>query len=341
MAMESRMTMAAVWFGLIAALVCSVPLKAETSGFALPTRQVASAVNRQTIGVVFTHEELFLQLVHDMEHELEAASGLRIVPVMGKNHVQSVYDLLYLKGIDLALVRADAIEYVRRRAGFDTVQALVQSVAKVSDEKIVILAGEGVTSVADLTGKPVGIGLPGSGEFVTGTVTLESLGVNARYVEIDTVSAIERVKSGELAAMVYLLRAEDAVQTGADLAAATAVRALEPADGLTVVPMLGSEVLASIYRPTALTHADLPALIDEGRQVNSYAVDAILAAYRWPSGHSRRARSARFVSALHQGLDGLQDDDHDYQPSWDRVDLSLATPTRQRPNACWASSNPS
>jgi len=130
----------------------------------IPTIEEARQVNDNTIGVVFTHEELFHQLVHNMEDVLEHSGGLRIVPIMGKNHVQSIYDLLYLKGVDLALVRADAIEYVRTKGNDIRIQQFIKSIAKVSEEKIVIIARKGYEKIEDLEGQSVSFGVQGSGE---------------------------------------------------------------------------------------------------------------------------------------------------------------------------------
>jgi len=294
------------------------------TGIVIPTREEAQRVNENKIGVVFTHEELFHQLVHNLEDELEHESGLRIVPIMGKNHVQSVYDLLYLKGVDLALVRADAIEYVKRKGNFPSIQRLVNSVAKVSEEKLVVIARKDYETLEDLQGQVVGFGLPGSGEYVTSTITFETLNIEPDYIEVDNTTAIEKMKSGELAAMVYLLREPDAVQTGGDLRAANAVKNLDLGDDLHVMNIPETDSLSEIYTPSTLTSADLPGVIAEGETLSTYAVDAILAVYRWTPPSFRYDQAQRFVNALVEGLDGLQSEA--YQPAWGRVNLEQQTP---------------
>ncbi|MFK7860284.1 MAG: hypothetical protein AB8B64_15800 [Granulosicoccus sp.] len=294
------------------------------SGIKIPTRAEAQRVNENKVGVVFTHEELFHQLVHNLESELEQESGLRIVPIMGKNHVQSVYDLLFLKGVDLALVRADAIEYVRRNGDFPTIQRLVNSVAKVSEEKIVVIARKEYETLEDLEGQVVGFGLPGSGEYVTSTIAFDTLDIEPDYVEVSNTVAIEKMNSGELAAMVYLLREADAVQTGYDLKAAEAVKNLDLGEDLHIMEIPADDGLLEVYTATSLTSTDLPGLIDEGESIDTYAVDAILAVYRWTPPSFRHDQTKRFIDALAYGLDGLTSDI--YQPAWKRVDLEKQTP---------------
>lgn len=293
------------------------------SGVEIPTRADAARVNDNTIGVVFTHEELFHQLVHNLEAELEQESNLRIVPIMGKNHVQSVFDLLYLKGIDLALLRADALEYVRRNADMDSVLRVTRNIAKISDEKLIVVASTDYDSIEDLDGQVVGFGIHGSGEFVTGSLAFDIMGIESIPIEVDEVTAIERVKSGELAAIVYLLRAPDAIQTGTDLEASKAMAALKADEEVHVLPLPESEAMSAIYRPTTLTNDDLP-LIPAGESIASYSVDVILAAYNFRDANIRSQKQERFVNAFVDGLDGLQSDV--YQPVWKRVELGLQTP---------------
>lgn len=294
------------------------------SGISIPTQEEAASVNENTIGVVFTHEELFHQLVHNMEDELEPSTGLRIVPIMGKNHVQSIYDLLYLKGVDLALVRADAIEYVRTEGGVPQVLRSIKNIAKVSDEKIVIIANKQIGSVDELEGQTVSRGLDGSGEYVTGTIAFSTLGIQPDFVEMNNTEAIEKLRSGELAAMVYLLRASDAIQIGADLIAANAVKTLKLGNELHLLEIPENDVLSTIYNPSTLTIQDLPELIPTGVSISTFSVDAIIAAYNWRDTNPRYQRSSRFINGFVDGLDGLKS--AIYQPVWTRVDLGVEVP---------------
>ena len=104
----------------------------------------AAQVNERTVGVVFERDDRFFDLLEDIESNLSLAAGLRIVPIVGRNHVQNVYDLLYLDGVDLALVRADSIEYVRRVAGLPGARRLTRNLARIGSEKIVVINARGL-----------------------------------------------------------------------------------------------------------------------------------------------------------------------------------------------------
>jgi len=132
------------------------------------------------------------------------------------------------------------------------------------------------------------------------------------------------MKTGDLAAMVYLLREPDAVQTGNDLEAANAVKRITQGENLHLLELPVSDELSGIYKPSTLTSSDLPGLINDGESISTYSVDAILAAYAWEADHPRYQRSARFVNALVDGLADLSSDA--YQPTWKRVELGRPTP---------------
>jgi len=294
----------------------------------IPTPEKAVEVNKHTIGVVFTHEELFHQLVHNMEDALEPESGLRIVPIMGKNHVQSIYDLLYLKGVDLAMVRADALEYVKRKGKFHNIGRLIHNVVKVSEEKIVVIANEKIKSVDDLKDKRVVFGTPGSGEYVTGNLTFDSLGIHTESQTISIAEGVKQLKSGTASAMVYLLKESDAIHSNADAKTRDLIQTLTKEDKLHALPLNEDARLSAIYNPATLTKSDLPNLFGEGEEIATYAVDAILAAYRWRADHPRIRKVSRFVDALAQNLKNLKEGG--YQPVWERVDLKINTPNVQK-----------
>ena len=281
---------------------------------AFTSPEEAAQVNERTVGVVFERDDHLFDLLEDIELNLSLAAGLRIVPIVGRNHVQNVYDLLYLDGVDLALVRADSIEYVRRMAGMGGTRRLTRNVARVGNEKIVVFAREVYRSLDELSGQPVAFGLPGSGEFVTGTLMFETLGVEVEKIEVSGASALERVGTGELAAMVHLLGSPDELSS----IVAGAV------DGVGVIALPPDERLAALYRPATLGAGDLPGAIDVGDTLPTYSVDVNLVAYAWNSRNDRTRRVGQFVKALVDRLEQLQGDVS--QPEWKEVSLQARTP---------------
>ena len=297
---------------LCGALLAPCALADFESAFTTP--EEAAQASERTVGVQFERDERLFDLMEDIEASLELAAGLRIVPIIARNHVQSVYDLLYLDGVDLALVRSDSIEYVRRMGGLVGAPRVTRNVARIGNEKIVIVARETYTRPDELEGQPIAFGLPGSGEFVTGTLLFDTLGIDVTEVEAHGEEALERVRSGELAAMIHLLDAPGAFP--GDIAASTS--------GVSVLPLPQDDGLTALYHRTTLDAEDLPGWIDDGKPIPAYSVDVNLVAYAWSSNNERTRRMARFVEALVDRLEELQG--NAFQPEWQEVSLDAETP---------------
>ena len=283
-------------------------------GDAFPSPEEAARVNERTVGVVLERDERIFDLMDDIGASLELAAGLRIVPIVGTSHVQNVYDLLYLDGVDLALVRSDSIEYVRRVAGLAGALRLARNVARIGNQKIVVVAGEGYADLDALAGESVGFGRAGSGEFVTGSLLFDAIGVDVRKVEVVGETALDRVRSGELAAMVHLLESPGELSEGVGA----------PTDGTTVLAVPEDERLEALYRPATLDATDLPDLLDGDETVSTYSVDVNLVAYAWSSENDRTRRVGQFVKSLVDRLEELQGDAS--QPEWEAVTLDQRTP---------------
>ena len=302
---------------LLVGSVLVAPVRADPAD-AFPTPAEAAEANERTIGIQLPRDARRLDLVEDIERSLALAAGLRLVPMIAADDVRAVYDLLHLDGTDLAVVRADAVEYVRRESGLGGARRLLLSLARLGEERIAVVAHASVDALDALAGLPVALGRAGSAESVTGTLLFDALGVDVEPVEGAGADALGRVRSGELAAMVHLLDGPDPFGpeegSGAD----------GPAGGARVLPLPGDARLGALYRPSTLDATDLPGLVPAGESVPTWAVDVSLVAYAWSPGHARASRMERFVEALVDRAEELGDDDS--EPEWQDVALGAEVP---------------
>jgi TRAP-type uncharacterized transport system substrate-binding protein len=100
------------------------------------------------------------RIAADLAQVLDDGDKLRILPILGKDSVQNIADLIYLKGIDVAIVYTDALTQTIERGMFPR-EASVQYIAKLFQEEIHILARKDIASLDDLNGKLVAIGRAG------------------------------------------------------------------------------------------------------------------------------------------------------------------------------------
>ena len=265
----------------------------------LPTIVEASQVNQNTLGVVFHYEDVYHRYITDMAEAFGESDGLRVVPIIGLNHVQSVYDMLYMRGIDLGIVHSDVLEYMARVQGYTRVYQRINALAELFAEKIAVIAGEDHRSLGDLSGLKVNFGKLGKGSDVAGTLLFDTLGIEVEPTRFDKDEALEKVKSGDIAAMIYLIEGPE-----------DAFTSLSPADEIRLVALPQDERLLAHYRVSELTSEEFPELIKGDGAVPSLEVPVIVAAYNWPASETARyEKSRRFTTALLDGLDGLREKD--------------------------------
>lgn len=99
--------------------------------------------------------------------------------------------------------------------------------------------------------------------------------------------AIEKLKSGEIAATVLVARKP-----------AQSIMRVRPGDGLSFLPIPYTKDLGVNYLPASLTHDDYPEIIPAGQTVDTIADGAILIAYNWPKGTDHYQRVEKFINAL-------------------------------------------
>ena len=161
--------------------------------------------NAGTVGIISGGVDgTYVRIAADLAAVLDDGQTLRVLPVIGKGSLQSVADILYLRGIDVGIVQSDVLAYVRQQHLYPGVEQSLQYVAKLYDEEVHVLARKDIARVEDLAGQPVNVDVVGSGTAMTAPLIFDALGVAVQIKNFDQSSALERLKQGELAAIVYV-----------------------------------------------------------------------------------------------------------------------------------------
>jgi TRAP-type uncharacterized transport system substrate-binding protein len=186
----------------------------------------------------------------------------------------------------------------------------VRYVAKLYDEEVHVFARPGVQRLTDLAGKLVSMDNPGSGTAMTSTLLFSHLGITVQPVYDATVDATEKLRRGDIAAMVRV--------TGKPARFTTPLP-----EGTHLLPVPLSEALLETYLPAQFTSTDYPALIQPGETVETLSVGAILAVYNHQNPE-RRERLLRFSQALSLKFEAfLRPPRH---PKWRDVNLLASVP---------------
>ena len=77
---------------------------------------------------------------------------------------------------------------------------------KLYNEEMHVIASKSIRSLRDLDGKTISVDLPNGGTFVTALTVFERLGMKPKVVYIEQRIAMEKLKAGEIDAVIVCRR---------------------------------------------------------------------------------------------------------------------------------------
>lgn len=283
---------------------------------------IRSRINNWTVTVMGgPRSSITLKMAVDLGDALDDGDNLRIMPVVSRGAKQNVLDLLYLKGADIALTYSDVLEELKKDASVRNIERRVQYISQAHVSGVYVLARPEIKSLKDLAGKTVNYHIAGSGASNTAPIVFQRLGIKALPIYVPNQLALEKMKSGEVAALVQLV----AKGSGEFL---TQI----PSDsGFHLLNIEYDSKFEDYYTPYTIEAAEYPNLIKPGESVETLGLPALIAVYNWPVATDRYRRVERFIQYYFTHFEKLKQ--QFYQPEWKNVSLGAKVPgwTRYAP----------
>ena len=289
----------------------AIPKSLEEGGTdeALKTRK-----NTWTVGVaggVMSGTNMIF--ADEMAQVLDDGDNLRVLPMVTYGAASNLEDLLYLRGVDVAITQSDVFEYFRSQRKINNLDGRINYILRLPIAEMHVLARNDIKSIEDLRGKKVNFGPAGSASSLTGSIVFQRYGIKVEPTLYDNALAMQKLKSGEVAALIRV------VGKPIDFFAKIPASA-----GLHFVPLPFSKAFADYYTLGELTSQEYPGLVPAGETVDTIAVPSVLAVFNWPKNTDRYRRVQRFVEALYTKWDQfLQPPRH---PKWKEVNLAATVP---------------
>jgi TRAP transporter TAXI family solute receptor len=260
----------------------------------------------------------YFTMARDIALAIGETDELRVLAVDGAGGADNIRDLLFLRGIDLALVPANVLAHQGTVASFGpNLAQRLTFVVQLYSEEIHILAGRSVASLEDLRGKKIAIPRQDPNAEFSVNDLLQRLGIEAEVVAMAAPDAIDEVRSGAVAALV--LMGGKPLRTVASL----------PKDGsLRLLPLPHAAALADAYSPAAFRASDYPSLVAEGQTVETVAVSAVVVVNGAAKTDDAYRRVAKFVPAFFSALSELAGPQ--WHPKWSEVNLATEVTGLQR-----------
>ena len=274
----------------------------------------AARVNNWTIGLAGgLLEGTFIRFAAELAKVLDDSDKLRVLPLVTYGAAENINDLLYLKGVDIAITDADVFEEYKASNKYANIDKRINYISEMYVAEFHVYARAEIKSMKDLEGKKVGFNTKGSAANITGKIAFQRLGVNVEPVFINNSIALEKMKTGELAALVH------AVGKPNDL-----FKKETGQDGFHFLSVDYGEKFADYYVPSVLDNKDYPSLIKPGETIDTIGVPVVLAVYNWPQGSDRFRRVERFIQYYFQRFETLRKPP--FHPKWQEINLAAKVP---------------
>jgi TRAP transporter TAXI family solute receptor len=310
-----------------AALICQ-PSHAQNAqkrtGSMVPNKPALGAagerLNANTIAIISGNlNATYVTIAYDLSAVLDDGDEFRVLPVIGKGGGQNIKDVRFLKGVDLGITQSNLLGYFKRSNEIGPIDDKIVYIAKLFNEEmhLVVRADSGIASIEQLAGKKVNFSDLGSGTQLSTRDIFERLGIKAEELNMGQSDALEKLKSGEIAATVLI--------AGKPAGAMTKIKA---AEGFRILPIAYPKVLHDDYLPAMLTNEDYPGLIAPGQKVETVAVGAVLIAFNWPKGSDRYRRIQKFVDTFFPRLTEFQKPPR--HPKWREANVAAVLPGWKR-----------
>lgn len=249
-----------------------------------------------------------LRIASDLARVLDNGNGLRIIPMAGKGSIQNINDLLNLKAVDIAIVQSDVLARFARISRQAVLQSHIQYVAKLYSEEFHVLSRMQFSCLQDLTGRRVSFGSKDSGMAITAETVFEASRIAVNPLYLDHEDAIERLKRGELDALVYI--------------GGKSSRAFDRITHEDKVHFLDVDYLPGLqanYLPAIVTAEDYPNLIATNESVGTIAVSTVMAIRTLPPQSERFRVLSWFTERFFASIDKFKT--VGYSPKWREVDI--------------------
>jgi TRAP-type uncharacterized transport system substrate-binding protein len=288
-----------------------IPKSLEEGG---PEASLRERANSWTVGIAGgLYDGSFMRFANDIGRALDDGDDLRVLPTVTRGGASNLSDLLYLRGIDVAITQADVFEYFRSVRNVPGLENRVHFVMRLPAAEMHVLVRNEVRSIEDLRGRRVHFATAGSTASLTGPLVFQRLGIAVQSITDDLPGTADRLQSGEFDAIVRV--------NNKPLGNVTQI---PPNSGVKLLPIPLSSRLGEIYTIGELTHDDYPNLVPQGAMVDTIAVPVVLAVYNWPKNSDRYRRVERFVQRLFVNWSKLQKPPFDSK--WREANLAATVP---------------
>jgi TRAP transporter TAXI family solute receptor len=287
-------------------------LRAPTAAASGEKDKVAK-INQWTVGLAAgLPEGTILRFATEIARNLNEGDELRVLPIITPGAASNILDLLYLKDMDIAIVHADVLQHFKTVDKIPNIERQINYISTLHISELHVLVRPEINSFKDLQGKKVSFNTAGAGPSVTGPILFQRLGVNVEPVYISNAIALEKMKSGEIVALLHTVGKPNELLTK-----------FKNDYGFKLLPV-PFEKFSDLYVPSFFSAEDYPGFVKPGETIETIGVQAVLAVRNWPRSSDRFRRVSRFIDYYFDRFKNFHEEP--YHAKWKNINLAAKVP---------------
>jgi TRAP-type uncharacterized transport system substrate-binding protein len=256
-------------------------------------------------------------MAEDLANLVDDGATRRVVPVVGKGSLQTLTDLRYLRGIDMAILQIDVLGYAKEQRLYPGIESPLTYITKLHNEELHLLARPEIKDISALANHKVNVDLRGSGTAITASRLFDLLKLTVSMANDSQDVALDKLRRGEIAALAFVAGKP-----------APLFLPLKGNDGLHFLAVPINEAITNIYIPARLSAADYPDVMPQDKSIDTIAVGNVLVVADLRQVPERYRNVANFVDVFFTGFQSLLTPGH--HPKWNEINIAAELPGWRR-----------
>jgi TRAP-type uncharacterized transport system substrate-binding protein len=165
--------------------------------------EIRDRLNAGTIGLAGgLLEGAPIRFATEIARVVNDGGAVHVLPIVTRGPTENVNDLLYLRGVDTAIINSDSLEEYKSQV--PQIQQRLTYLLSLFPSELHIFVRPEIRSLADLAGKKVNFNTQGTAAAYSGPLIFSRLGIDVDKMFIPHPVALEQMKRGEIAGVVFV-----------------------------------------------------------------------------------------------------------------------------------------
>ena len=251
--------------------------------------------------------------VNELAARLGQIGKMRVLPIAGHGGAANVRDLLYLRGVDLAILNSDILAYLDQVRQYPDARRRIRYVTHLLDQKVYLLARKEFSNIADLRGRRVMVLSRSGGSYTTAIALFGLLKIEVTLEWPGPDAVLGDAGYADFDAALLLSSELSRLRVGAPLR-----------EGFRLLPVTMTPALQKAYLPAVVEAQEIPGFVMPERTLDTIAVSSLLTVFDWNPSHSRFHSVKNFIAALFTALPDLRRQDS--ASVWRQLNINAQPP---------------